>query len=243
MPFGFVLWWGVLPILASAIIVVLVVRGRAPASRSLTRLESWIVSLVGASAMMAVVLASIRVVVAATRSFGDDPLWISDMPYTGSPIEALEGADEIVGSGYETAWIEVAGIPTDARWLFFAAEALPALATLAIAVAVTVLAFTLLRERPFVRALPHAIGVAAIAVMVGGIGEQVAGAFARGVVVDFLGSPEVTAGDEGAGPYPGFVAFALNLNLSPVAWAFGLALVAAAFQIGTRMQKDTEALV
>ena len=35
----------------------------------------------------------------------------------------------------------------------------------------------------------------------------------------------------------------MNLDLAPIGWAFGLALVAAAFQIGTRMQKDTEALV
>ena len=37
--------------------------------------------------------------------------------------------------------------------------------------------------------------------------------------------------------------FMLNLDAAPVGWAFGLALVAGAFQIGTRLQRETDLLV
>lgn len=54
----------------------------------------------------------------------------------------------------------------------------------------------------------------------------------------------ITAGGNASDPsYEGLMGWMLNLDLAPVGWALGLALVAAAFELGHRLQRDTEGLV
>lgn len=237
--------WIVIPLaVATAIIVAVAVarRARVSASGTLTRFESYAVSFVGAAAMLTGLLSAVSLIVLTIQGLTLDPLRVNDMPYTGSPIPRLEGVENIAGSGYQSAWLDVVGVPDGARWLLILQQALPGLATLAISVTVAWLAIAVIRERPFTRAIPHAIGVAAIAIMIAGIGGQAAGAFGRAAVTDHLGAEEVTGVTaQGAGDSLGY--FALNLDLSPIGWAFGLMLVAMAFQIGTRIQRDTDLLV
>lgn len=243
MNIEFVAVWAGIPLAIDAVVVtVLAVRG-SRRTGTLTRFESWIVSFIGAGAMLTALLGVVGVVGGSVRAFTEDPLWIDRMPYSGSPIERLTDVPAISDSGYESAWLRVASVPVGARSLLALQMVLPSLAAVAIGVAVAWLAIMVIRERPFVRALPHAIGVAAIAVMIAGIGAQVAGAFGRAMVVEYLGPSEVTAGADMSGSYDGLTFMALNLDLAPIGWAFGLALVAAAFQIGTRLQRETDLLV
>lgn len=243
MMFEFVLVWAGIPLAVAAVAVtVLAVRRRTPQTGHLSRAESWIVSLIGAGAMMTALFGIIGVIGAGIRSFGEDPYRVTGMPYGGRPVERLSDVASVADSGYESVWLLVTGIPAGARWLLFVEAALPALATVAVGVSVAWLAITLIRGRPFVRALPHVIGVAAVAVMIAGVGAQVSGAFARAAIVEHLGAREVT-GCDAEGPCAGLTYLALNLDLGPIGWAFGLALVAAAFQIGTRLQRETDLLV
>ena len=74
--------------------------------------------------------------------------------------------------------------------------------------------------------------------------EQAAAAIARAEVVDFLGNRDITAGGTPDNPsYEGFVGFGLNLDLAPLAWGMALIVVAGAFELGQRLQRDTEGLV
>lgn len=238
-------WWAlwvVAPLVVGTVVVAIVAtRRRTPTQGMLSKTESWIVSVIGAGAMLVSVFAAITVVGSGIQQLTDDPLWVPRMPYSGSPVERLSGLDAVSGSGYESVWLEVDDLPGAARWLLYAEASLPALATLAIGVTIAWLAITLIRERPFTRALPHAMGVAAIAVMVAGIGSQVAGSIGRSLVVEHLGAKAATTATGANGEALAYMT--LGLDLSPIGWALGLALVAAAFQIGVRMQKDTEALV
>lgn len=239
MPLQFILLWAVAPLVLGAVAVILLSVRRRAAQTTLTRTETWVISLIGSGAMLTVAGGVWGAVATAITGFSHNPLQIRQMPFWGGPVEAVADESAIAASGYETVWLDVLDVPAGARWLLFLEAALPSFAAVAIGVAVAWLSLTLLRERPFTRALPHAIGVAAIAVMVAGVGSQVAGSFGRALVVDYLGNANVTA-DDGAGS---LAYFTLGLDLAPIGWAFGLALVAAAFQIGTRMQRETELLV
>ena len=244
------LWVGV-PLLVLGLIIAVLSRGRrspfhAPSAspQTLSRAEGVVVAIVGTGALLTGGFSVASLVFGGVRVFNQDPWLITNMPIANAEVpQFTEKASAIVDARYESVWIEVAGISAGSRWLFFLEFALPTLAAITISVSVVWLAIALLRGRPFTRALTNSIGVAAIAVMIGGMGAQIAGAVGRASVVSQLGAREITAGDMGAGPYEGFMAFALNLDAAPVGWAFGLALVAAAFQIGTRMQRETELLV
>ncbi len=235
--------WIVIPLtIATTIIVMFVIARSAKASGKLTRLESYMVSFVGAAAMLVGLLAVIGLVVVSVQGLTLDSIRVGDMPYFGSPIERLAHVENLADSGYQSAWLEVTTLPAGARWLLLLEQALPPVATIAISVAVAWLAITVIRERPFTRAIPQAVGVAAIAIMVAGIGSQAAGAFGRAAVIDHIGVREVTS-VSGDGTSEGLAYFALGLDLSPIGWAFGLLLVATAFQIGSRLQRDTDFLV
>lgn len=224
--------------------VVLFRRGRSASRGELSRVESVIVSLVGAGAMLNGLGCLLGLWSNASLMFTVEPFRVDGAHYAGlTTPPLLEGVDHIAASGYQSIWIEVMGLPAGARALFYAETALPLIASLAISVVVAWLSFTLVRERPFARAFPIGVGVAAVAVMVGGIGSQFLGAIARSSVIDYLGADALIGDDSTAPAYDVLSYFWLELDLAPIGWAFGLALVAAAFQIGVRMQRDTEALV
>lgn len=244
MSFGFVLWWGVLPILATVIIVVLTRSRKGGRSPELSRVEETVVALVGTGAMLTAVGSVLFLILTGIQAFTADPTRIGGFAVANAAAPSFAAkAPAIVGAGYESVWLEVAGLPTDARWLLFLEYALPLVAALAISVAVAWLAIALLRGGPFVRSLPNVVGIAAVAILLGGLGSQVAASAARAAVVAYLDERVITAGDSGEGPYEGLMSWSLTLDLAPVGWALGLALVAAAFQIGVRMQRDTRALV
>lgn len=83
--------------------------------------------------------------------------------------------------------------------------------------------------KPFVRSATWGIAAVAILVLVGGLWAP----FLRGVA-----STEAVAqvGADGA-------LLIAGLDLSPLGWSFALIVVAGAFEIGTRLQRDTEGLV
>lgn len=237
------LWVGTPLVLGTVLIVVLTRRSRRQ-HPSLSRVEEWIVGLVSTGAILVAAgsIYTLTATVVGAMSSGDVTVRGFDLVNATAP-EFAARSDAVVDASYETAALTMTGLPSGARWLLATEYALPAIAALTIGIAVAWLGILLLRGRPFVRSLPHVIGVAAVAVMISGIGSQVAASAARAAVVEFLGAAEITGGDRGDGPYEGLMAWNLGLDLSPLGWALGLALVAAAFQIGTRLQRDTEGLV
>ena len=246
MDFRFIALWVGVPLLVLCIVVSTLLigrRSRGAQRPGLTRGDQVGAAVIGTGALLVGGLNAWGLIAGAIEIANTQPRTIRGMPIGNAGVpEFTAKSDAIVGAGYESVWLEVADVPLGARWWLYLEGALPSLATLAISVSVVWLSVALLRGSPFTEALTNGIGVSAIAVLIGGLGAQIAGAASREAIAWFLDPRVITAGDSGSGPYEGLVGV-LNLDLSPVGWAFGLALVAAAFHIGTRMQRETELLV
>lgn len=240
---GWFAMWVIAPLVLAGLLIVVITRrrGRRP---GLTRVEEWIVGLTGTGALLLFALGAIGLF-SATSVFSSNPTVVRDFPIANAEVpEFTKKAAAIVDAGYESAWLSVSGLPTSTRWLLYAETALPTLAMMAICVAVFWLAIMLLRGRPFVRSLTQVTGSTAIVIMIAGVGAQVFASAARASVVEYLDPQIITAGGNETDPaYEGLMGWMLNLDLAPVGWALGLALVAAAFELGQRLQKDTERLV
>lgn len=243
MNFGWLATWVGAPVVIAGVIIVLLTRRRASGPRS-SRLDTWTIGLIGSGSFL-VFLGGVTALYFGTAVFSSDPTVVRGFGIGNSAVPTFAGkSGAIVDAGYETAWLSISGLPVETRWLMYAETALPALAVVVISVAVFWLSILLLRGRPFVRSLTRLVGVTALVVMVAGIGAQVFASAARASVVEFLDAQVITAGSNMTdSSYEGLSYWTLNLDLAPVGWALSLALVAAAFELGQRLQRDTEGLV
>ena len=209
------------------------------ATAALSRTEKVFVAIIGGGALLSIPAAAWALVASAVALTTEASVRVAGVHVVNSAYPPfLAASDAPVDAGYETAWVEVANLPGGARWLLWIEAALPMLLALGIAIAVALLAFALLRGAPFARGLPAMLGVVAIAVVASGLGTQVVGAIARAETVAFLG-----VGKPVGDPAEGLAVFSATLDPSPFAWGLGIGLVAAAFSIGTRLQRDTRGLV
>lgn len=199
-----------------------------------TRGEAIGQGLVATGAVSVAIAAIVAIVVRTVEVFAHE---VSvRMPITGGDVDALQGVDGIAGAEYASADVVLTALPTGIRWLFLLEGALPALATVGVCAAAWWLGVSLLRGRPFRRSMSTALGVAACLIAAGGLFGQVLGSIARAATVEMLGAADATI-------YDTFYTFLIELDLSPLGWAFALALVAGAFEVGTRLQRETEGLV
>ena len=148
----------------------------------------------------------------------------------------------VVGARYETAALIVENLPVGARWLLVGEAAFDSFLGIGMCVIVFLLGMRLLEERPFVRSVTWAIFAAAALVMVTGVFGPFLGALAHAEIASFLGDDAIARG-VGASGTEGLYPLVMNIDLSPFGWGLGLGLIAGAFEIGQRMQRDTEGLV
>ncbi|MGW8483112.1 hypothetical protein ACWGJP_08215 [Microbacterium sp. NPDC055903] len=199
-----------------------------------SRSDGIALGIIATGAVSVAVAALIAIGQAAFAVFADD-VEVRMQTIGAAPVD-IDGGDGLVSAGYATADVAVAAAPAGIRWMLLLEVALPALATVGVCVVAYALGVSLMRARPFRRAMPAALATVACLVIVGGVSGQLLGAIARGAIVEHLETA-------GAGVADLFPAFSLDLDLSPVGWGFALALVAGAFSIGQRLQRDTEGLV
>ncbi|WP_349426031.1 hypothetical protein [Microbacterium sp. LWS13-1.2] len=205
---------------------------------STTRAEGIALGVIATGAISVAIVAVVAIVQRAFAVFGADVT--VPLPVTGGDVTVLDGVPGINDAQYTSADVTFATVPAGTSWMLFLEGALPALATIGVCGVTWWLGVSLLRARPFRRAMSVAIGVAACLVIAGGILGQLFGAIGRAILVEQLVEVQA-AGD--AAVSETFWTFLLQVDLAPFGWGLALALIAASFEIGARLQRETEGLV
>jgi hypothetical protein len=124
----------------------------------------------------------------------------------------------------------MADLPDAARAALLAEAVLGSLLTVGICAAVVWLCVRVFVGRPFVRSATTGICVVAILVLLVGLGGPLLHGIANTEALAFAG-------------YDDLALLLWDVDLAPLGWAFALLVVAAAFEIGQRLQRDSEGLV
>jgi vacuolar-type H+-ATPase subunit I/STV1 len=181
-------------------------------------------SLAGLYGLAVLVIAVLGVINTVSSDSVTIPQPVSvDIPLVPSgTLELLEGS-------YRTADITVAGVTAGVRALLVSSMILDAVMHLAVVFGIIMLCVALVRGRPFMRAMVRTLIVISFALVVCGmLGSSLLG-FANMEVAHALDRPE----------FP----MVAELDFTSAIVGIALALVATAFKIGERLQRDTEGLI
>ena len=148
-----------------------------------------------------------------------------------SPMNLFLGAE----AHYTTAEATIPLIPGNEASLLAWGEALDSVAVLAVLTLMFLLAFRLTRKSLFSAGSAWVIGVCGTILALAGSASQVIDTIGRTRLADAIGL------DQGTGS--GYTIFVGTFSFAPAVAGLLLILVAAAFQYGRRLQKDTEGLV
>lgn len=190
--------------------------------------------VIATGAVSVAIGAVLAVTAAAAEVFGAAPT--VQMPVHDADLPALDGVQGIDHATVGSALVTLTSMPTAARWMLLLETALPALATVALCAGVWWLGVSLIRARPFRPSLSWLFGVAACLMIAGSVFGQIAGGAGRAMIVQDLATVDPQVEDV-------LWSLLVQFDLAPVGWAFALALVAGLFEIGQRLQRDTEGLV
>lgn len=196
-----------------------------------SRLEAVTLGVVATGAVSIAIAAVVGATGAAFGIFGS-PVPVS-LPVHDAPMGAIADAAGVASAEYTQSLVSFDTLGTGTRWLLWGENALPALATVIVCMSLWWLGLSLIRQRAFRTSMPSVLGTAAIALVVAGMFGPFLGAIARTQVVEQLPSSEAGM----------FWMFLYQLDPAPIGWGIALALVATAFEVGQRLQKDTEGLV
>lgn len=182
-----------------------------------------------AIAVVEIVLLARRVVELSTA----ETLELAGVPIEGaSASEVAAASAQVTEARFESVAMTVEGAPGAARGYLIGGEVLASLLTVGICAVLVWLCLLVFVGRPFVRSATIGIGIAAVLVMLAGLGGPFLTGLAHAETVEHL-ALEAT----------GLPFLAIELNLAPLGWGLALAVVAGAFELGQRMQRDTEGLI
>jgi hypothetical protein len=158
------------------------------------------------------------------------PHTLESVPLADPVAADAIASSSIVSADYRTVTLVVTELPDAAIAALIAAAVLSSLLTIGTCVAVAWLCVRVLIGRPFVRSATLGISVVAILVLLAGFGAPMLRGIANTEAVEFLG-------------YDHLALLLFEVDFAPLGAAFALIVVAAAFEIGQRLQHETQGLV
>lgn len=141
------------------------------------------------------------------------------------------GTSRILDGTFTTATVSIADLGTAPRVVTALGAGFSALTYVAIALAVAHLCWRLYKGNPFVASVTRTVGIAATSLAIGSLLSQFLLGFASWVAIDELHLD--------AAQFP----LEMHIDLIPILAGLALLLIASAFGLGERMQRDTEGLV
>ncbi|WP_166980365.1 hypothetical protein [Paramicrobacterium fandaimingii] len=211
----------------------------ATTQRSRTeRIERYLLQVIATGAVMFSVIGAWAAIARAISLLTSPTVRVTDMMAATDRGDLVADFGAVSDAASVTADVTVVGLPSAARWWLLAADALPVITGIGVSVVIIVFIVGVLKGRPFgTMTLWGLVAYAALA-LIGDWGHGVLQAIAHGEVASFLGGSAasgVSADD--------VFSMSLDISMTPLVWAIALAVIAAAFEIGRRMQRDTEGLV
>ncbi|WP_300267746.1 hypothetical protein [Microbacterium sp.] len=200
-------------------------------NRGPSRLEALSLGLVATGAVSIGAAVVVGAVGAGVEIFAS-PVAVS-LPVHDAPMASLADASGVTAAEYTQSLVSFEALDAGIRWLLLLEVALPALATVIVCASLWWLGFSLIRQRAFRRSMVPMLVTASFALIVAGMLAPMFGAFARAEMVAQL--PLADTGE--------FWMLMYELNPAPIGWGIALALVATAFEVGQRLQRETEGLV
>lgn len=185
-----------------------------------------------ATGAVSIAIAALTGAVGRAIEIFSSPVAVS-MPVHDAEVPSLAGAAGVTSAEFTESTVSFETLDAGVRWLLLGETVLPALATIAVCMTLWWLGFSLIRQRAFRRSMVPVLATASLSLIVAGMIAPLLGGIARAEAVKAL--PE-SASDL-------FWTFLVRLDASPIGWGIALALIAAAFEVGRRMQRDTEGLV
>ena len=203
-------------------------------SRTLGLIEKTILGFIAGAAAAIGIVNAVLLIGRVIRLATDKAITLSGLPLVDADATPIrDAAPDVVAAHYETVAITVDAAPPGVRGYLIAAAILGTLVSIGICVVLAWLCLRVFVGRPFVTSATWGIGIVAILVILGGLGSSLTSSIANAEAVSFLGLDSSQ----------GLMAFEVSLDLAPLGWGLALVVVAAAFEIGQRMQRDTTGLV
>lgn len=156
-----------------------------------------------------------------------------DLPVHDVKMPGVADAAGVASAELTQSIVTFETLDAGTRWLLLAEVALPTLATVIVCMTLWWLGYSLIRQRAFRRSMVPVIGTAAVALVAAGMIAPLLGGIARAQAVEQL---PASATDT-------FWTFLVQLDGAPIGWGIALALIASAFEVGRRLQRDAEGLV
>ncbi|MFC4137587.1 MULTISPECIES: hypothetical protein [unclassified Microbacterium] len=192
--------------------------------------EAITLGLVATGAVSIAIAAVMGTIGAAAEIFGS-PVPVL-LPVHDAPMGSLADVAGVASASYAESVVSFETLDAGTRWLLFGERALPAVATIIVCMSLWWLGLSLIRQRTFRKSMVPVLGTAAIALVVAGMVGPFLGTIARAQAVELLPA----SADQ-------FYAFLYELDPAPIGWGIALALVVSAFEVGRRLQRETEGLV
>lgn len=206
-------------------------RGPGAAAR-LSRGVVWVIFGVAAVVFVGTLALSIWGVI---TNLSSDTIGISLTTTQPLPPEADQGPAVLLSGNFDSAAVVVAGLEPGTFAVALIAKIAHALTQLAIAAAVALLCWSLVKARPFRRSLSITVTAAGAVVLIGGLLAAGLGVLGSWMAAEQLNDP--------AAGLDGFWPIMASADPTFIAIGFALLLAGLAFEYGDTLQRDTEGLV